>query len=242
MLKQFFATFIITISAFGASAAPVTINFTGALTGFFDPTLGDFGEFLDSFGGIGKGDTFSGSYTYDPSVAGTPSSTPLPPDFGVAQFNNLLDASLTIVSSSPGGGVVFSATYGPGVDLPYIRQQDTPSTLGGVDIYQMSAGITAASSQIGGFDVTSFVFTLGDPTGTAITDVFNLLNPPSLSSFSSPYRFGIDLNLLNSTGHSGFFRGDLETLSVPEPGSLLLLGAAVVTSRFARRRIKYVNS
>lgn len=213
--KQLLAAFILTISTFAASAANITVNFTGALT--------------SSFGTLTSGDSFSGSYTFDSSVAATGSSS-------FAVFNNLLDASLTVGS--------FSALVGPGIGLPEIQQDD----VAGADRYALLARNPVGSSQIGGLDISAFGFRLDDPAGTAITDALTLLSPPSLSSFTSN-TFLIFFGDPTSTVPGGFqvVTGALETLTVgdstvPEPGSLLLLGAAAVSSRFARRHIKKVNS
>ena len=217
MPKRLLTAFILTICTFAASAAPITVDFTGVLT--------------SSFGTLTSGDSFSGSYTFDPSVSARAGSTP-----SFAVFDNLLDASLTIGT--------FSATVGPGAGLPEIQQDN----VAGADRYALGAGNPVGSSQIGGLDISSFGFRLDDTSGTAITDALALLSSPSLSSFTSN-TFLIFFGDPTSTDPNGFavVTGALETLSVrnstvPEPGSLLLLGAAAVSSRFARRRIKKVNS
>jgi hypothetical protein len=215
MPKQLLAAFILAISSFGASAASITIDFTGVLTSTFDT--------------LTSGTAFSGSYTYDPSVAGTGNSS-------FAVFNNLLDASLTVGS--------FSATVGPGTGLPEIQQDD----VAGADRYALLARNPVGSSQIGGQDITGFGFRLDDTTGTAITNALTLLSPPSLSSFNGNafFIFFHDPNP-GSTVPDGFVGGELQTLSVrnptvPEPSSLLLLGAAAVSFQIARGRIKKINS
>ena len=137
--KQFLAVVILSISTFVASATPVTMNFTGTLNSSFDI--------------LHSGDAFSGSYTYDPSVAGGIFDITYPSIIG---FVNVLAASVTVFSSP--GITSFSATSSPGVDLGGIVQMNDFS---GVDSYQMGAGNFIGGAQIGGFDIAGLNVSLG---------------------------------------------------------------------------------
>ena len=142
------------VCASAASASAITISFSSTLT--------------SSLGSLNTGDAFSGSYTFDPTIAATATSTS-----NTAVFDNLLGASLTIGS--------FTATVGPGVGLAEIQQDHA---VGGEDRYGLVARNPVGSSQIGGLDITSFGFRLDDFTETTIADALTLLTNPVLADFS----------------------------------------------------------
>lgn len=176
---------------------------------------------------FGEGTAFSGSYTLDTAVAPRSGS-----NAQFAAFDNLIDAHLTI------GG--FAASIGPSSGLPEIQQDD----IAGADRYGLLVRNVTGSSQILGLNLTDFTFRLDDVTGTAIDDAQILLNPPSLSAFSSNSFF---LFLNDSTGNNfNLIDGTLSSLNlrpsgqIPEPSilALLLLATGVMTaSRLIRKRV-----
>lgn len=188
--------------AAGAWAAPITIGFSGTLT--------------SSFGSLNSGDAFSGSYTFDPSIAGTGTSS-------FAVFNNLVSASLTIGA--------FSATIGPGTGLPEIQQDDVP----GADRYALVGRNAVGSAPIGGLNIFVFGFRLDDPSGTAVSNALMLLTNPSLGSFATntfTMFFGSFANLQVVSGTLT----SLAPRTVPEPGTLALFAAAILLALAVARR------
>jgi len=200
---------VVTLSVWAsvAAATAITLSFAGTLT--------------SSFGSLNAGDAFSGSYTFDPSIAANGGSTS-----STSVFDNLFSASLTI------GG--FTATVGPGVGLAEIQQDNGVS---GADRYALTARNAVGSSQIGGLDVTLFGFRLDDTTETAIADALVLLTNPSLSSFTS----NTFLIFLGQPTDQDFkvIDGTLTSLTVaqvPEPATWVLLGLGLAASGFVRAR------
>jgi hypothetical protein len=189
-----------------ASAAPITLNFSGKLT--------------DGFGSLNAGDAFSGSYTFDPSIAAAAGS-----NSSQAVFDNLFAASVTI------GG--FSAKIGPSVGLGEIQQDNNVL---GIDRYALVADGATGSSLIGGLAVSFFGFRLNDPTQTAIGNALSLLTNPSLGDFASNGFF----LFLGQPGAPNFtvVDGTLSTLvvTVPEPATWMLLGLALVAIGVVRSR------
>jgi len=196
-------TFVMCASA--ASATAITIAFSGTLT--------------SSLGSLNAGDAFSGSYTFDPTVAGSGTSSQ-------AVFDDLLSASLTIGT--------FTATVGPGVGLAEIQQDHA---VGGEDRYGLVARNPVGSSQIGGLDITSFGFRLDDFTETTIADALTLLTNPSLADFS-PATFLIFFGQPTDTDFqvvTGAF-STLTVTTVPEPATWALVVLSLAALGFVRAR------
>jgi hypothetical protein len=143
------------VAAANTGAAPVTIDFSGALT--------------STFGSLVSGDAYTASYTYDPSIAPRAGS-----DSSFAFFDNLLSVTFTDTTAS------YTATIGPGTGLSEL-QQDNDNPMGN-DRYAL-VGRNPAGLPINGLPITEIGFALNDSTKAAITDASVLLNPPSLSSF-----------------------------------------------------------
>lgn len=190
-----------------SASSSITIDFSGSLT--------------DSFGSLNAGDAFSGSYTFDATVAADAGSTS-----SFASFNNLLSANLQI------GG--FSATLGPGTGLPGIQQDDVANA----DRYAVLALNPTANEQIGGLAVTAFGFRLDDSTGNAVTDALNLITP-SLANFSSN-GFLIFLDSpLSPNFHvvNGVLSSlDVRPAAVPLPAAAWLMVSALMGFLLAQKR------
>jgi hypothetical protein len=187
--------------AFTASAAPITLSFAGTLT--------------STFGTLISGQAFSGSYTFDPAVAGTGTSS-------FAVFDDLLSVSLTVGA--------FSATIGPGVGLAEIQQDDVPLA----DRYALVGRNPVGSSLIGGLAISGISFRLDDTTGTAISDALVLLTNPSLSSFTGETFFIFFGD--PTTQDFEAVTGTLTSLGAPEPGTLALLGIGIAGLAWRRRK------
>lgn len=189
-----------------SQASLITYNFAGTLT--------------TSLGSLSSGDAFSGSYTVDTTIAATVPSTS-----SYAVFNNLTDVSIVIGA--------FSAVVGPGSGLPEIQQDD----VAGADRYALLGRNPVGSSQISGLDIISIGFRLDDSTGGAISDALNLLTNPILSNFSSNelllFFVGQD-----QQGQNRFevVTGSLSSLSIPEPGTLALMGLGLAGIGYRRHR------
>lgn len=184
-----------------AHAALISYNFSGVLG--------------DTFGSLSAGDAFSGTYSFDSSVAASGNAS-------FAVFNNL-----TGVSFSSGS---FSASIGPGSGLPEIQQDD----VAGADRYALLGRNPVGSAQIGGLDITAIGFRLDDTSGTAINDATVLLTDLSLTAFTSN-----SLLLFFGEVTSQDFTvvsGRLTSLNqVPEPASLALSLVALAACALLRR-------
>lgn len=186
--------------------AIITYDFAGTLT--------------SSLGTLNSGDAFSGSYTFDTTVAATGTSSS-----SFAAFNNLTDVSLTIGS--------FTASIGPGSGLPEIQQDN----VAGMDRYGLLGRNPTGSSQIDGLDISSIGFRLDDTSGTAISDALVLVTNPTLADFTSN-----TFQLFFGSPTGGRFEvvnGTMSNLSertVPEPAALALLGIGLAGITYRRRR------
>ena len=181
-------------------------------------TLTFSGSLTSSFGSLNAGNAFSGSYTFDPLVAATGNSS-------FAVFNNLLSASLTIGS--------FFATIGPGTGLAELQQDNVP----GADRYALVGRNPVGSALIGGLNISLIGFRLDGTSGTAISNALTLLTNPSLASFTSNtflIFFGEGANLQVVTGTLN----TLKVSAVPEPGTLVLLAAALFAAGVMGRRVR----
>lgn len=88
-------------------AGPVTFNFEGIID-FIDPAS-DFGAT-----GSAVSDSFSGSYTFESTTAGTPGAWPWITEylFPASQFSMSLDIGSTIFNSDPAtGGVITTYNF-----------------------------------------------------------------------------------------------------------------------------------
>jgi hypothetical protein len=192
-------------AGFGASATQLSYSFAGTLT--------------SSFGSLSAGDTFSGTYTIESSIAATGTSTT-----SFAVFNNLVSASLVVGS--------FSATIGPGAGLPELQQDNVP----GADRYSLVGRNPVGSSLIGGLAISGFGFALFDSTGTTVSNALTLLTNPNISDFTSNIFFIFLGNPADPTVIVGSLTRLTPRLTVPEPATLALVVVGLIGIGFSRRK------
>ncbi len=190
-----------------ASALSLSTAGHGAImTYYFSGTL------TNSFGTLNSGDAFSGSYTLDTAVPAT-----APSDVSYAVFNNLLGVTLTVGS--------FTASIGPGVELPEIQQDD----VAGADRYALVGRNAIGSAQMDGVDLAVIGFRLDDTTGTVLSDATVLLTNPVLSDFTSNEFFLFFAGEDTADQRIEVVSGTLTSLrTVPEPATLALLGVGLI--------------
>jgi hypothetical protein len=190
------------LSTLSAEASLVTVNFTGTVTSSDDPDGYISGTIL--------GDSFSGTLTYDTSATiGVPGSDPaiytyLPSS--TPAYASPLGITLTV------GSHTFSENY---TGVMQVTVQNNLTSAAYPDVFGAVADMKVGNtSSLAGF-------ALGDATGTALSST---ALPTSLNL--SQWTVG-DFNLTSPTiPGENIFSGsiNLNGASVPEPGSLTLLG------------------
>lgn len=189
-------------------AAPVTVNFTGTVSGVGAGVAGSFAA----------GNTLSGSYTFESTTPPRAGSTS-----GFAFFDALTALSFTI------NGYSASTIGAPEIQ---VDEQTNGAPNDRYAVVTMAAtGLTGAS--VNGFPLFSFGFRLDDATNSAISDALNLPAAPSLGDFTSSsffLFFGTFEQLVDGSLTS------LSVATVPEPGLIALFGAGVLAAGVAARR------
>ena len=198
-----------------AEAASVTIQFTGTI----DTVSANAAGFLNI------GDNFSGTYTYDTTVADTASPT----DTG--RYTNALTAvSISVGNFSFSKGI--DQTPDPGTDSITIGDNVFPPQ--NVDFYGLNASEFSGQS-IGSYAANqlSFQMALIDGDGTIFTDDTLLTNAPDLAAFQSGHQYDSSFLslLLNDNGQASFFVEAqlLSITAVPVPASAWLFGSGLIS-------------
>lgn len=192
------AAFAVAMAGPGKARADlITFEFTGTVDGVDAPLVGPFAI----------GDTLSGSYTFDSTVAARAGSTST-----FATFDALTNVNFSIAAF--GGSSASSSEI----------QVDNDPPAPDVDRYGLvsraSEGLSGATPA--GFTLDTFLFRLDDSTNTVFSDALILPTSLSLGDFTSTRFFvfyrDTDDNLAIVTGTITSLR------AVPEPASLALLG------------------
>jgi hypothetical protein len=187
----------------GASASPVTFEFTGFVYEVIDPVLTN--TFSENQG-------VSGSYTFESTTLATYPNIFNP---NAVDYHGLLSMSLNI------GG--YTATYNP----------SSPSTTGMIrisdnnvigDSYQVWGGMSGASSS--GIPLDFFVIGLDDYSGLALSSLALPADASQLSAFPNgqfQLSFTEYLDPLTMVDHAVYGEiTSIKTSPVPLPGALLL--------------------
>lgn len=192
------------VSGTPATAAPVTFQFSGQLT-FVEPLL-------ETATGISAGNSFIGTYTFDPTTLGStldPSRT----DYSGA---------ITNATVSIGTNVVLSPS------LPYSSTITIVNRLPnfGPDYSNSLSSFSVNQQNINGIRLNMFQVQLVDPLATAFNNTSLPTTPPSLSSFATKSASFYFLNELN--GYGGAATGEIHSLTaVPVPAAVLLFGTGL---------------
>lgn len=199
-----------------AQAGPITFKFKGSVESFFiDP--------LDPFGGtLGIGTPFIGAFTFDsaaPDAIQSPAvgsysmfGTPFEMEvfFGTNAFNVVANEFLNI-------GV--ANNIGEGIDqYTVLAQQGIP---GGLN------------------DYLSMQLFFEDSTGSVFGSDDLVLTPPDLSLFTMASFFLDGVQTFNDTVFQFQVQGQIDVLTVPEPGTALLIVTGMAAIVFNRRRQRF---
>jgi hypothetical protein len=180
-----------------AVAGLVTFNFTGAVSHVSTPL----------FPALKAGQTLTGSFTYDTSIADSNGSG------NIGRYNDAVTSMNVNLGS-------FAGTLGsesPG-NNNFVRIVNSST-----DTFDVRAPLTG--SLVGSYEPLYFRVTLKDPSGTVFGDTSLPTTAPSLSSFATD-RFRIVFE--NGSGIAKV-RGSLTALTaVPLPPAVILFGAGLI--------------
>jgi len=201
ILLQSIGALAMLFMASGAQAALITFNFTTVIT-----QLGQ----VNSYGGTSIGDTFSGSFTFDDTVAGSG---------GVYAF------------SGPGVGI--SATVGSSsfdisqFTITVSNQIGSGSTN---DVYLVEGAEGSAQSD------TYFKIVLTDTDGLIFSDQSLPLTPPPLSAIEAQGNVVRTQTPTTTNPFSAFDLTSLTVATVPIPAAAWLFGSAIGLLGWMRRK------
>lgn len=195
-----------------ACADLITYEFTGTVDGVDAPLAGSFAV----------GDSLSGTYTFDSTVAARAGS-----DSTFAVFDALKNVTFTL-----------NGFNGSSAGAPEIQVDNDPGG-GNSDRYGLvsrsSEGLSGTAPA--GFLLDSFLFRLDDSTNTVFNDALILPTNISLADFTSN-RFFVFYK--DTSGEGRLVTGTFNTFgrSIPEPSSVALagLGGLIVVGSVRRRR------
>ena len=191
------------VGSVSVRAAQVTVSFTGTVTSIDDPS--------GYIAGAKVGDTFSGTVVYD---------TSLPPDVPGANPETYTYLHTTTPPFAVPLGITVNLDghtfQSDGAGLMQITVQNDLTTKPYPDVFAAVADVGVGTTH------TLAAFALGDATGTVLSST---ALPTSINL--SQWTVG-DFNLTNPTGATNIFAGTINLASVPEPGSVVLLGLGML--------------
>jgi hypothetical protein len=208
------AVVMMTLGAAAAEALPITISFTGEVSG----VSGGLG------GAFSVGDLLSGSYTFESTTAPRVGS-----DANGAVYDAVTDVVFSIGSYS-------AATAGPAPNGEIQIDNDPPTPF--VDRYALVSRVTdgLVGAPANGQPLIAFGFRLDDTSNTVFSTALTLPSGLELSDFTSSGFFAFfGTELVEGTLTS--ITVEPPSAGVPEPTTLglTLLGFAVLARRRLRR-------
>lgn len=194
-----------------ASGGPVTWEFGGVITFVSDPN-----GFLN--GTVTTGNTFSGSFAFEPT---TPDIRPNDPRLGI------YEDAITNVTGQINGQPDALLFGGPILDFPngpanFIEVSD--ERFFGRDRYFVLTGVDFIGAPF------QFILSVRNDVGDLFADDTLPLEPPEFSSLTGSF-----FEILNEGAVGVGITGEL-TFLVPEPGTLVLIGAGVMWLVKPRRK------
>jgi hypothetical protein len=203
------AALVLTSGPPSALAAPVTWSFAGRVT-----RIQDDGKLAASGFSPSIGDPIQGSLTFDPEHCAGDPIVNFCTSYG-APYGLRFSISGTDFTSEPGGYLQFIQFN----VFDNFVSEATGTTSDGLDIFTMPAdvlGLDAVQAWIIGFTEDLSLFSSAEPP----------LVPPDFSRFEKQNEVGVSFN--NPSGPLLFVAGSIESMAVPEPPAMLLIGLAVL--------------
>jgi hypothetical protein len=202
------ATLLLTGAPSSALAAPVTWSFAGRVTRIQDDGKLAAAGFAPSIGGL-----IQGSLTFDPEHCTGEPVVNFCTSYG-APYGMRLSISGTDFTSEPGGYLQFIQFN----VFDNFVSEATGTTMDGLDIFTVPAdvlGLDAVQAWVTGRTEEDLsLFSSAEPP----------LVPPDFSRFEKQNEVGVSFN--NPSGPALFVAGSIESMTVPEPAAMLLIGLA----------------
>ena len=226
-MKRFFAVSmfaLLTVSGVAHSTTIVTFEFVGEIEHVTDPLVGSL-----------PGSIFTGVFRYDSEL---PDDDPVDPKFG--EYEPLENGHATVESEQPGvpNYLILTSDGRIAVENNGVRGQDAIHVHGGSP-RELCRGIRAPI--VVGFRLCGYDLILRDKDGLVFDSDSLPLSAPDLEQFEENF-FMLEFVRVGEPVDREFVSGVITSLrlisvSVPEPGTLGLLGLGLLGLGLTRRKL-----